>query len=235
MAGIYNHVGGSSKGWQLAGITNFTNHRLQGAQIAGIANISLRQVNGIQIAGIFNYTRKLKGVQIGLINVADTSLGYSIGLINIIYKGYHKLSVYTNEVLSINAAFKTGSSKLYSILLAGINPDTAKKAYSFGYGFGSEFSLGKRFAINPEISSQYIYLGSWNYLNLQNKINLYLTIKFGKYFSIYGGPSYSVYVSDQDSPVAGYKNNIPSNVIYKNKFSSTITGWVGWTAGINFL
>ncbi|MBC7827860.1 MAG: hypothetical protein H7122_08945 [Chitinophagaceae bacterium] len=233
MGGIYNHVGGNLKGWQLAGITNFTNHKTQGAQIAGIANISSREINGVQIAGIFNYTRRLKGVQIGLINVSDSSTGYSIGLINIVFKGYHKLSLSTNEVLQVNAAFKTGSSKLYSILLAGVNADTNKKAYSFGYGFGSEFFLSKRFAINTELSSQYLYLGSWDYLNLQNKINLYLTVKFGKYFSIYGGPTYSVYVSNQDVPVAGYKTNIPLTALRQHEFSKNITGWFGWTAGIN--
>lgn len=233
IGGIYNHVGGNMKGWQSAGIVNFTNHRTSGVQLAGIGNISSRQVNGVQIAGIFNYTRRLKGVQFGLINIADTSSGYSIGLINIVFKGYHKLSLSTNEVLNVNAAFKTGSKKLYSILLAGANVDTGKKAFSFGYGFGSELSLGKRFAINPEVTSQYLYLGTWEYLNLLNKFSLLLTVKFGKYFSIYGGPSYSVFISDQKTPVSGYKSNIPYNSIYKNQFTSRVTGWVGWTAGIN--
>jgi len=234
MSGIYNHVGANMNGWQVAGITNFTNHKTTGAQIAGIANISSRELDGVQIAGIFNYTRRLKGVQVGLINVTDSSTGYSIGLINIVFKGYHKLSLSTNEALNVNIAFKTGSKKFYSILLAGGNADTNKLAYSFGYGFGSEFSLNKRFAINTEITSQYLYLGSWNYLNLQNKFNLFLTFKFGKYFSIYAGPSYSVYISDQDIAVPGYKSKISFSNFHKNQFSPNVTGWIGWTAGINF-
>lgn len=233
LGGIYNHVGESMKGWQMAGITNFTNHKTEGAQIAGIANISSRQVNGVQIAGIFNYTRRLKGVQFGLINVTDSSTGYSIGLINIVLKGYHKLSLSSNEVLSVNAAFKTGSSKLYSILLAGANVDTNKKAFSFGYGFGSDLSLNKRFSINPEITSQYLYLGTWDYLNLLNRVSVLFTVKFGKYFSLYAGPTYSIFVSDQKSAVPGYKYNIPFDTFHKNEFSSRVTGWVGWTAGIN--
>ncbi|MGZ5134239.1 MAG: hypothetical protein ACXWCG_03785, partial [Flavitalea sp.] len=233
MSGIYNHVGGTMKGFQLAGITNFTNHKTRGVQIAGVANVSSRQVSGVQMAGVFNYTRRLKGVQVGLINVADSSSGYSIGLINIVFRGYHKLSISANEVLNFNAAFKTGNSKFYSILLAGANADTAKLAYSFGYGFGSEISLGKRFAVNPEITSQYLYLGSWDYFNLQNKFNLLLTMKFGKWFSIYGGPSYSVFISDQTITVPGYKGNIAYDRLHKNQFSSKVTGWIGWTAGIN--
>ena len=233
LGGIYNHVGGNMKGWQSAGIANFTNHKTLGFQLAGVANISSRQVDGIQIAGVFNYTRRLKGVQIGLINVTDTSTGYSIGLINIVFKGYHKLSISTNEVLAVNAAFKTGSSKFYSILLAGANADTGKKAFSFGYGFGSEFSLSKRFAINTEATSQYLYLGTWDYLNLQNKLAVLLNIKFGKYFSFYAGPSYSVFISDQATGVPGYKSNIPFERFHKNEFSSRVTGWIGWTAGIH--
>lgn len=233
LAGIYNHVGTSMKGWQAAGIANFTNHKTQGVQLAGIANISSRQVNGVQIAGVFNYTRRLNGVQVGLINVTDSSTGYSIGLINIVFKGYHKLALSSDEVLNVNAAFKTGSSKLYSILLAGANVDTSKKAFGFGYGLGSEFSFNKRLAINVEATSRYLYLGTWDYLNLQNKLNILLNIKFGKYFSIYAGPSYSVFISDQKAAIPGYKSNIPFDNIHKNEFSSRITGWIGWTAGLH--
>ena len=49
-------------------------------------------MNGLQLSAGVNYTRKLKGVQIGIVNIADTSEGYSIGLINIVRKGYHKLT-----------------------------------------------------------------------------------------------------------------------------------------------
>lgn len=233
LGGVYNHVGTSMKGFQLAGVTNFTNHKTKGVQVAGVANISSRQVNGVQIAGVFNYTRRLKGVQIGLINVADSSSGYSIGLINIVFKGYHKLSLSSNEVLTANAAFKTGSSKLYSILLAGANVDTGKKAFSFGYGLGSERPLGRRFSVNPEISAQYLYLGTWEYLNLLTKFDLLFNIKLGRFFSIYAGPSYSVFISDQTNPIPGYKANIPFTSFHKDQFSSRVTGWIGWTAGIH--
>ena len=141
-------------------------------------------MKGLQVAGVFNYAKKLKGVQFGLINIADTSDGYSIGLINIVLKGYHKLTISTNEVVEANVAFKTGSRRLYSILLAGMNPrDKEKKLYTFGYGLGTEMGLAKWLSINPELSSQYLYLGSWKYMNLLNKLHLQLNIKFGKRFS----------------------------------------------------
>src|SRR5688572_4603113 len=236
VAGIYNHVSDSVKGFQAAGIANFSKEKVSGVQIGGVANISNREMNGVQIAGVVNYTKKLKGLQIGLINIADTSAGYSIGLINIIIKGYHKLSFSANEVENVNAAFKTGNSKLYSILKAGLNLSDSNKVYSFGYGLGSELSLNKKktLTINPELSCQYLYLGSWDYTNLLNRFDLNFNIKLGKYVSIYGGPSYSVYVTDQTFGFSGYRFPIPTSSYITTKFSNKVTGWFGWNAGINF-
>ncbi|MBD0280450.1 MAG: hypothetical protein ICV81_21145, partial [Flavisolibacter sp.] len=157
LGGIYNHVSGSVKGLQLAGIANFAKDKVAGSQISGVANISNRTMEGVQISGVFNYAKRLKGVQIGLINVADSSAGYSLGLINVVLKGYHKISFSTNELLNTNVAFKTGNSKLYSILLAGMNISAAEKIYSFGYGIGSEGRLGRTFSLNSELTSQYLY------------------------------------------------------------------------------
>lgn len=244
LSGIYNHVGGSMNGLQAAGIGNYANdnttgaqiagilnvnrRRMNGAQIAGILNVNFKEVKGAQIAGVINYTKKLSGVQIGLINIADTSDGYSIGLINIIFKGYHKLSFFANEVFPLNAAFKTGNSKLYSILMAGVEPTRDDKAYTFGYGLGREFYLNSRFAVNAEIYTQHVYLGSWNYLNLLNRIETQLNFKVNKYFSIFAGPSVSLYYSDQKTKFTGYKENIRS---VSN--GNSIRIWSGFTAGIN--
>ena len=236
VAGVYNHVSDSVKGVQIAGVGNFSKEKVSGVQIAGVSNISNREMNGVQIAGVINYTKKLRGVQIGLINIADTSAGYSIGLINIIIKGYHKLSFSANEIQNFSAAFKTGNSKLYSILQAGLNASDSNKVYSFGYGLGSELSLNKRktLSINPELSCQYLYLGSWDYTNLLNRFNLNFNVKLGKYVSLFAGPSYSVYITDQNFGFSGYRFPVPPAGYNTTKFSNKVTGWFGWNAGINF-
>lgn len=234
IGGVYNHIGDDLKGVQVSGVTNFVNRTSKGVQVAGVANISTREMNGIQIGGVFNYARRLKGVQIGLINISDTSSGFSIGLINIVAKGYHKISGWTNEVMDVNGGFKTGNSSLYSILLGGYNTVPEQKLYSFGYGIGNELRMGRTFAFNTELTSQYLYRGSWDYLNLLNRGGIYLTIKFGKFFSIYGGPAYSVYVSDQNVDIAGYKSTIPPSSYRTKQLSNTVTGWFGWTAGLSF-
>jgi len=236
VSGIYNHVSDSVKGVQVAGVANFARRKLSGVQIAGVGNLSNKETGGVQIAGVFNYSKKLRGVQIGLINIADTSAGYSIGLINVIIKGYHKLSFFTNEVVNVNAAFKTGNSRLYSILHAGVNAGTGNRVYTFGYGLGTELNLNKRktLSLNPELASQYLYLGSWDYINILNELYLNLNVKLGKYISLFAGPSFAVYVSDQKTGIKDYRFPIPPSGYKTIAFSNTVTGWFGWNAGINF-
>jgi hypothetical protein len=222
-------------GFQAAGVFNYQNRNVSGIQLGGVGNMGGGEVKGFQVAGVFNYAKKLKGVQFGLINIADTSDGYSIGLINIVLKGYHKLSLSTNEVVEANVAFKTGSRRLYSILQAGMNPGKkGEKLYTFGYGLGTEMGLAKWLSINPELSAEYLYLGSWNHLNLLNKLHLQFNVKFGKAFSIFGGPSFAVYYSNQPAAIAGYKYNILRASYRSFELGNPkIRGWFGWNAGIN--
>lgn len=237
VGGLYNHVTDSLTGMQVAGFVNFIKKKVSGVQVAGFMNFSNRETAGVQVAGVINYSKRLRGVQIGLINISDSSSGYSIGLINIVMKGYHKLSLYSNEVLNLNAAFKTGNSKLYSILMAGVDAHNGKaSAYSFGYGLGTEMALTRKkvLTLNPELSSQYLYLGSWNFTNILNRASLNLNIRFGKYVSIFGGPAFSVYISDQHTDITPYKFPVAPVDSKLYTFNNRVTGWFGWHAGINF-
>ena len=235
-AGISNYVKGKTTGVQMAGISNHSIGGVKGLQMAGIANLNKKEVNGVQVAGVFNYTKNLKGIQVGLINIADSSDGYSIGLINIVLNGYHKFSIYNNEVMPVNVAFKTGNRKLYSILLGGAQLTDSNKIYSYGYGIGSEFLLNKRktISLNAELSAQYLYLGSWKYTNLLNRLNLNFTIKLNKYISLFAGPSFSVYVSNQNSGIRDYKFPIIASDHQQINFGNNVKGWTGWSVGIDF-
>ncbi|MFT3824739.1 MAG: STN and carboxypeptidase regulatory-like domain-containing protein [Chitinophagaceae bacterium] len=236
IGGVYNHTTDSVRGLQLAGVSNFSRRYIFGAQISGVLNVAKKDVEGLQLSGVFNYTKRLKGVQIGLINIADTSDGYSIGLINIIFKGYHKFDFYNSEALDLNAAFKTGSQKLYSILLLGSTPRKDNKIYSFGYGMGHEITLSKRFTLNPEITSQYIYMGSWDYFNLLTRLTAHLHIRFGKYFSLFAGPSLSIYQSEQQQVFPGYASSLLPESYHTFKISSgdsKAKGWFGWNVGFS--
>jgi hypothetical protein len=236
LSNIYNVCYDSLVGVQATNIINFAHKQVSGAQLA-IANVATRELKGAQI-GLFNYAKKLRGFQLGLVNVADTSDGYSLGLINIVFKGYHKIALSTSETMRFNAAFKTGNSKLYSILLMGF--DQRKKGadsnnvFSLGYGLGHEFSLGKRFSINPEFTSQYLYLGNYNSTNVMNKLHLQFNVRFGKYFSFFVGPSFTMFYSDQTKAYPGWNYSIPSSGYHTFElWSHDVKGWIGWNAGIS--
>jgi hypothetical protein len=138
-------------------------------------------------------------------------------------------------VMNVNAAFKTGNAKFYSILQAGLDYNENKKLYGFGYGIGSDLALNKRKNIffNPELISTYLYAGSWDYHNILNRLQLQVNIRLGKLFSIYAGPAYSVFISDQPAAISGYKFPVPSAGYNTHRFSNRVTGWLGWSAGIN--
>ncbi|WP_133054658.1 hypothetical protein [Niastella populi] len=248
LSNIHNVCYDSVFGLQAATIVNFAHKKVSGAQLSAIGNFANREMSGAQIGTMFNYAKKLRGVQIGLINVCDTSAGYSIGIINIVFKGYHKLAFSTNEVLKYNVAFKTGNSKLYSILLAGYgrtssndwDSDTSQ-IFSFGYGLGHEFSIAKWFSINPEFTAQHLFIDDGeekdddeSNSNTLGKFHLQFNFKIGRYFSIFGGPSFNAYYQKQTK--AGPANNIDIPAPGYHTFElwdNDVKGWIGWNVGIS--
>ncbi|MFA6946370.1 MAG: hypothetical protein WC220_10770, partial [Pedobacter sp.] len=231
-AGIVNDVRSGTEGWQAAGVFNHVRRDMNGMQVAGIGNLVSGNTRGVQIAGIGNVAAKeMKGIQIGLINVADTSSGFSLGLINWVNKGYHKLSLSSTDIFDTQVAVKTGNAKFYTMLIGAASFAKNKKAYSAGYGLGHDFILGKGLSASAEISSQGLYLGNWDYANILSKGQLSMQIKLFKGLSAFAGPSYSVYYSESASAASsGYKAQVApaSAKVYTEK----TRGWVGWTAGI---
>ncbi len=234
-AGFYNHVNDTTRGLQMAGFANYTRKKMSGTQIAGLANFANREIDGVQIAPVFNYAKKMKGVQLGLINIADTIDGIGLGLINIVMKGYHKLSVFSNEVTNLNLAFKTGQHKFYNIMSAGMQVDSVNQATMFGYGIGSEFKLTKWLWLNPELTTNIVYLGTWDYYNSLERLNLNLNFRITRWLTIFGGASYSVFHRAQPEQIAGYKFDLAPQVHHSFKVGGTeYKGWGGWNVGVNF-
>lgn len=231
VGGIFNSTE-NFQGIQVAGAGNVNRQQTKGIQIAGLANFSRKEMKGLQISGLVNVTKYLQGVQIGIVNYADSSDGYSIGLINIIPKGYHKLSVSTSELQHITLSYKSGNARLYSILLAGTQLDDKQKAYSIGYGLGSDRSIGKGFYLNPELTHQYFYTGNEASQNLLTRLQFNLKYRLGKYCAFYAGPSVSVLYYRPTAAVEGYKsdwiNGFPSI-----EFSKHVLGWIGYNIGLD--
>ena len=233
VAGLVNAGLDKLDGVQVAGIVNFAMKSVSGTQIAGIANINGGSLKGSQIAGIVNYSRNVQGLQIGLFNVADTSSGWSFGLLNLVRKGYHKVSIYTNEVLHTNIAIKTGNAKLYTILIGGTNVSSSEKLYSAGIGWGHDFIFSNRLSLAAELSTQFLYVGKPVNEHYLNKVQTLLQFRIMKGITAFAGPSYSVYQSKHFGIAEeGYKTVIAPK--YSTALSDTAKGWIGWNVGLSF-
>ena len=227
-----NLVNGKASGIQIAGIANI-NKEANTLSIAALANFTAQKFSGMQM-GAFNYAKTLKGMQVGIVNISENNDGYAIGLVNIAFNGYHKFGISTNETTDLNFNYKGGSKRLYNMLMFGMDTKSSTKLYTGGLGFGKEIPLFKALSLNPEISSQYVYQGSWDYLNLLNKFELPLNIKINKWLAIQGGPSVNFYYTKQQTAIGDYGllQQKHKDFSFKN---SNYTGWIGWNLGIVLL
>ncbi|WPV65028.1 hypothetical protein [Chitinophaga sp. LS1] len=226
MAGVGNMNTTTIQGVQAAGVFNMA-EMLKGVQVAGVVNAA-DTTEGVQVAGLINVTRVLKGVQVGVVNYADSSDGYSIGVISIVRRGYHQLLVYNTELLPFNLAFKSGNKKLYSLIIGGASFMEGSKAYSFGYGIGKSY---KDYSV--EITEQNLYLGSWEMVGTMARLQTAWNKEIGKNARIFIGPAFTLYFNSKDANVEGYKSRLPGPY-GAFKFNDNLRYWFGWHVGFSF-
>jgi hypothetical protein len=232
ISGAINHAAEAFRGVQIAGAVNVSRGKFNGVQISGLGNVGGGTVKGLQLSSI-NFAKVLKGTQVGVINVADSSSGYSIGLINIIKNGTSNISVYANEIVPFNLAWKMGNRKFYSILMAGSNAGSERKAYTFGAGFGREFSLGKSLHLMAEFTNQNLYLGAWENIPFLFRIQTGLNMEISRHFIVSAGPAFSYYYAGDAESFPGYKS-FPLTAYPGFNDDKKKAGWLGWQAGVSW-
>ncbi|TKT88066.1 carboxypeptidase-like regulatory domain-containing protein [Dyadobacter frigoris] len=233
LSGAGGFVHGLVKGVQISGAGNFARGGIHGAQISSLGNISGKNMRGLQVAAVFNYAKNLKGVQIGMVNLSDTSSGYSIGFLNIVKKGSGQVSLYANELVPWNIAWKSGNSKLYNIFIVGSSMNIRHKANIFGFGFGHEFILNKNLKFNTEITHQSIYLGKWTNQPIVYRLQTGLDIKLSKQFSLNAGPSFSLFSSQQKEFKTDYQS-FADKGFFRFKVGQNAQAWLGWQGGLSW-
>jgi hypothetical protein len=232
ISGGYNQVRGVFEGVQIAGVANNARDSIRATQISGGFNIA-RKIKGVQLAP-FNYAKVMRGVQIGIVNIADSSSGASIGLFNIVRKSTSNISLYATDIAPFNVAWKMGTHKFYSLLMAGTGISGDKKMRTFGVGFGREFFPFKKAGFFVEILNQNIYLGNWETMPSLYRLQIAATYKLSKHFMLFGGPSYSIYDHDGVETGKGYKQLPPSGYPKIELGSKNATSWIGFQAGVSW-
>ncbi|QNF35157.1 DUF4974 domain-containing protein [Adhaeribacter swui] len=244
-AGFLNIANGNSKGAQFAGFLNVTKN-IVGAQGAGFLNVA-KNVHGVQMAGFMNKAKYVKGTQLGFINIADSVDGVPIGVFTLVkHNGYRHVEFYAAEDFNVNFTFKLGVPKFYTLIALGAELDDQKR-WGYGAGFGSEWTIYKRFHVNTDLISYYVIEDSYeNFpdglfedyeLNLLNKFRLLGTVQLGRNLALFAGPTLNVMVSQYQQPgESEVGSTLPENTFY-NKTGMDGTNvkiGIGFNVGIRF-
>jgi len=197
-SGFVNVSTGDVSGVQGAGFVNITVGDTRGVQAAGFANVTTGNQTGVQAAGFFNYARKLRGLQVGVVNVADTvEKGIPIGLLSFVRNGYKVIQIGGNETLYGEISFKTGTTRFYNILSVGAAMKDHSMKWGWGYGIGTLVPVARRLDLSLEGVSYHINEDAWftSRLNILNRLNVSANYNLTGRIGLYAGASWNVLVS----------------------------------------
>jgi hypothetical protein len=247
-AGLLNVNGGNASGFQASGLVNFNaadfkgfqsagianhNRSLAGVGIAGVSNTALRG-SGAQLSGVFNYARRFKGLQLGLVNIADTMEGVGLGLINYYGNGYHVVAAAYDESGATNLSWVSGTKHWYSLWNFSART-AAEKAFHVDYGFGNRAVISKKLSLQTDLSFQTWYIGHWDYTPLSLRLQSSLVFQAGKRLALFAGPSYTVTENKATAQAAGYIRWLQLPNQRYDAIGSRVIGWGGWQVGVRFL
>lgn len=237
-SGFTNLVHGNVSGGQLSGFVNSCTGNVQGPQIAGFVNVALGEVNGIQAAGFVNVARRVSGVQLGFLNIADSvENGIPIGFLSIVRNGYSRFEVTTGESFYAALNFKIGVERFYNIFSIGVKPAASELYWGWGYGVGTLIPISPKFSLNLDATAHQINEGTWvaRDLNLLSRTHLGLSYKPGNRFELFGGPSLNVLVADALDAEGLPRKMIMKNYAWKQTRYDTFVGiYPGINLGMRF-
>jgi len=160
-AAVFNTANGAVRGAQLAGIYNYASGTFTGFQVSGLINRINGDMLGLQLAPVnFRGEGDGIGLQIGLINNSESGKVIPIGLVNNVKDGMKHFWVYTDDMLFLNAGYRSGSKIFYTHSNIGIGGELTgreggKLMINRG-GFGFEFPI-RKFFIDIDISTGNIF------------------------------------------------------------------------------
>jgi hypothetical protein len=151
LSGALNQAKGYARGIQLTGGINAAYGNLDGVQIGafnigkvrglqlGLINISA-DTEGTQI-GVINIARRSQGLQVGVVNITDALKGESLGIASLPREGGIHLMLWGSNSLSGNLGVKFGSKVVYSILSGVLSRENKQNIYGGGITMGVHFPI----------------------------------------------------------------------------------------------
>lgn len=158
LSGLLNLANRDSRGVQISGLGNITGRNTYGLQVAGLGNVTGARFCGMQLAP-FNYTRKGKGVQLGLVNYYRESFdGLQLGLVNTHPGTRVQLMLFGGNATKLNAGARFKNDLFYTILGGGTHYlDFGDKfSASLFYRAGLELPLYKQLFVSGDLGFQHI-------------------------------------------------------------------------------
>lgn len=236
IAGVAN-AAQQLNGAQIAGVINTA--KQAGTQIAGVGNIASQGSVSTQIGSIFNSARKVRAVQIGLINYADSCDGIQIGLINVVkHGGKQEFETSFSEALNTALSFKLGTNKLYTIFSAGINYLNEPLQYAYGIGLGTHQNWRRNWGsqietIGYQLSEDGKFQGG---IDLLAQFKFTVSKQIANRFKIFAGPVLNMTISDYVNPETGETGSqlAPYTIWEQTNASTNMKAWIGFSAGLRF-
>lgn len=231
-------------GFQASGLVSLTGDTLEGMQAAGLVSVCGGRVDGLQTAGLVNVARHLRGVQIGLINIADSAdeNAVTIGVVNIVRRnGLLQLGVMHNEFMHATVFLKSGTRFFHGYV--GIGSQLGGSNYRFApmIGAGTSVRLANRLYVEPGwgqwlVCSNGRFTNNGRMNNVQ-QFRLLFTKSFGdKGFSVSAGPTVNLLHSSYRNAAGETGLNLAPSYFYNKTYNNgvNVRGWVGYTVTVSF-
>jgi len=145
ISGGANIIRGASEGVLIGGGANWSaQHR--GVEVSAGVNTA-QDLAGVAVAPI-NVHRRVKGIQIGIINVAE-EVDAAIGIISVAKNGRVQPLLWTSIDGSVHLAIKSVAGYTFTQVGAGVDLTSEKLSYDGGVGL--HLQLGKGFFLEPGV------------------------------------------------------------------------------------
>lgn len=235
IAGLVNNTK-EETGFQSAGLVNNAS-KIDACQIAGLVN-NAKEIEGAQIAGLVNRASVVNGVQIGFLNIADSIHGATIGIINLVKNGYHKIEVSGDELFYSNVSFRSGTRAFHAIITAGIQPDHFDSPlWTYGSGVGTSFRLSNKSLFDLDGIFQHVIKEDHMGNNFLYRFYTGIDHKLFPKVSLSFGVTYNFLLTDtKDSHASEYSGIDPyhftDHTFHKGR---NLKSWAGFKVGLRFL